>query len=49
MLDHCVARWEGWEGLEDRRTGNATLHDFCEILVIARCAVLSSDRERWGL
>ena len=30
-----------WEGLEDPRSGNAGLHDFHEILVIALCAVLS--------
>jgi len=30
-----------WEGLEDPRTGNAGLHDFHELLVIALCAVLS--------
>jgi hypothetical protein len=41
-------RWEGaldqfaafWEGLEDPRTGNAGLHDFHELLMIALCAVL---------
>jgi len=37
-LDQFVACWEG---LEDPRTGNAALHDFHEILVIALCAVLS--------
>ena len=30
-----------WEGLEDPRTGNASLHDFHELLMIALCAVLS--------
>ena len=30
-----------WEGLEDPRTGNARLHDFQELLVMALCAVLS--------
>jgi predicted transposase YbfD/YdcC len=30
-----------WEGLEDPRTGNAGLHDFHELLMIALCAVLS--------
>jgi len=30
-----------WEGLEDPRTGNAALHDFHELLMIALCAVLS--------
>jgi predicted transposase YbfD/YdcC len=30
-----------WEGLEDPRSGNAGLHDFHELLVIALCAVLS--------
>ena len=29
-----------WEGLEDPRTGNAGLHDFPELLVIALCTVL---------
>jgi hypothetical protein len=29
-----------WEGLEDPRTGNASLHDFHELLMIALCAVL---------
>jgi predicted transposase YbfD/YdcC len=29
-----------WEGLEDPRTGNAGLHDFYELLMIALCAVL---------
>lgn len=29
-----------WEGLEDPRTGNAGLHDFHELLMIALCAVL---------
>src|SRR5271157_6025531 len=31
---------ECWEGLEDPRTGNAGLHDFYELLIIALCAVL---------
>ena len=30
-----------WEGLEDPRTGNATLHDLHDLLMIALCAVLS--------
>ena len=30
-----------WEGVEDPRTGNAALHDFHELLMIALCAVLS--------
>ena len=30
-----------FEGLEDPRTGNAGLHDFYELLVIALCTVLS--------
>jgi predicted transposase YbfD/YdcC len=38
MLDEFVACWEG---LEDPRTGNASLHDFHELLMIALCAVLS--------
>ena len=29
-----------WEGLEDPRSGHATLHDFHELLMIALCAVL---------
>jgi len=29
-----------WEGLEDPRSGNATLHDFHELLIIALCCVL---------
>jgi hypothetical protein len=29
-----------WENLEDSRTGNAGLHDFQELLMIALCAVL---------
>src|SRR5271165_3887171 len=37
-LDQFVACFEG---LEDPRTGNAGLHDFHEVLVIALCAVLS--------
>jgi predicted transposase YbfD/YdcC len=31
---------ELWEGLEDPRSGNAQLHDFHELLMIALCAVL---------
>jgi predicted transposase YbfD/YdcC len=31
---------ECWEGLEDPRSGNAGLHDFHELLVIALCTVL---------
>ena len=31
---------EVWGGLDDPRSGNAALHDFYEILVIALCAVL---------
>lgn len=30
-----------WEALEDPRTGNAALHDFHELLMIALCTVLS--------
>ena len=30
-----------WEELDDPRTGNAALHDFNEMLVIALCSVLS--------
>jgi len=29
-----------WEGLEDPRCGNAALHDFHELLMIALCCVL---------
>jgi len=29
-----------WEGLDDLHRGNAALHDFSELLVIALCAVL---------
>jgi hypothetical protein len=36
-LDQFVACWEG---LEDPRTGNAGLHDYHEMLVIALCTVL---------
>jgi predicted transposase YbfD/YdcC len=38
QLDQFLACWEG---LEDPRTGNAGLHDFHELLVIALCTVLS--------
>ena len=31
---------ECWEGLEDPRTGNAALHDFHELLMMALCCVL---------
>ena len=31
---------ECWQGLEDPRTGNAGLHDFHELLMIALCTVL---------
>ncbi len=37
-MDQFVACWEG---LEDPRTGNASLHDYHEMLVIALCTVLS--------
>jgi predicted transposase YbfD/YdcC len=30
-----------WDGLDDPRSGNAALHDFHELLLIALCAVLS--------
>jgi predicted transposase YbfD/YdcC len=30
-----------WEGLDDPRSGNAALHDFHELLIIALCSVLS--------
>jgi hypothetical protein len=29
-----------WEGLEDPRSGNAALHNFHEVLMIALCSVL---------
>ena len=32
---------ECWEGLDDPCSGNAALHDFHELLLIALCAVLS--------
>jgi hypothetical protein len=32
--------FECWEGLDDPRTGNASLHDFHEILAIAMRAIL---------
>jgi hypothetical protein len=35
-----------WEGLEDPRSGNASLHDFHELLMIALCAVLWAARAR---
>jgi len=35
-----------WEGLEDPRTGNAGLHDFHELLMIALCTVLCGGRCR---
>jgi predicted transposase YbfD/YdcC len=37
MLEQFAACWEG---LEDSRRGNAALHDFHELLMIALCAVL---------
>jgi len=37
MLEQFAACWEG---LEDPRRGNAALHDFHELLMIALCAVL---------
>jgi hypothetical protein len=33
-----------WEGLEDLRSGNAGLHDFHELLIIALCAILCGGR-----
>jgi DDE_Tnp_1-associated len=36
-LDQFIACWAG---LEDPRTGNAGLHDFHELLIIALCTVL---------
>ena len=35
-----------WEDLDDRRNGNAALHDFHEFLIIALCAVRAADRAR---
>jgi hypothetical protein len=52
VLDQFVACFEG---LEDPRTGNAGLHDFYEMLMIALCAVLCvhssypSNRIQWRL
>jgi DDE_Tnp_1-associated/Transposase DDE domain len=40
-LDGFVACFEG---LEDPRSGNAALHDFHELLIIALCAVLSGGK-----
>ncbi len=37
VLDQFAA---SWEGLDDPRTGNAGLHDFHELLMIALCTVL---------
>ena len=37
-LDQFVGRWGD---VEDPRSGNAALHDFHELLMIALCAVLS--------
>ncbi len=37
VLDQFAA---GWEGLDDPRTGNAALHDFHELLMIALCTLL---------
>jgi hypothetical protein len=31
-----------WEGLDDPRTGNAALHEFHDLLMIALCTVLCS-------
>ena len=42
-MDQFVACWEG---LEDPRTGNAGLHDYHEMLVIALCTVLSGGHWR---
>jgi len=36
-LDQFAA---SWEGLDDPQTGNAALHDFHELLMIALCTVL---------
>jgi hypothetical protein len=33
-----------WDALEDPRTGNAALHDFHELLMIALCTVLCGGR-----
>ncbi len=37
-LDHASC----WQELDDPRSGNAALHDFLELLMIACCAVLCS-------
>ena len=37
-----------WEELDDPRTGNAALHDFNEMLVIALCSVLSGGQGAWA-
>ena len=39
--DETLDEFSGcWEGLEDPRSGNAGLHDFYELLIIALCTVL---------
>ncbi len=39
--DDALAQFSAcWEGLDDPRTGNAALHEFHELLMIALCAVL---------
>jgi len=38
-----------WEGLEDPRSGNARLHDFHELLLIALCAVLCGGQGAWDM
>jgi len=42
-LDQFIACWEG---LEDPRTGNAGLHDFHELLIIALCTCYAAVRVR---
>jgi hypothetical protein len=37
-----------WEGLEDPRSGNAALHDFHELLMIALCCVLCGGQGAGG-
>jgi predicted transposase YbfD/YdcC len=36
-----------WEGLEDPRGGNARLHNFHEVLLIALCSVLCGGQGQW--
>ena len=38
---------ECWEGLDDPRSGNASLHDFHELLLIALCSRAARARSIW--